>query len=302
MAYHEPRVTRLRHFMDPVHPSSSYGLGILGSVDIDALLREGSATKGKRQHDLAEGLTRTVLPIFIHDEMGRPLHLGSCVLVRLDGRHYAFTAGHVIRDAQRAHLWAAAGNAKLEPLPYATLFSSEAAAGEVGDIDIGIVPLRAGSLGPFAECRFLDDIDDEGTTQHNWIDNFYFVMGYPASHKQSEINYRRKKIHVRSFHLATNPPQSDLYDKEGLDRSLHLLVEFDHNDTVVERKKAVPPNPRGVSGGAILCIARASYAGPLVAIATEHRKHSRILVGTRVRYFVQIARGLAATEPAEIFE
>jgi len=72
--------------------------------------------------------------------------------------------------------------------------------------------------------------------------------------------------------------------------------------TVVERKKAVPPNPRGVSGGAIFCIARASYAGPLVAIATEHRKHSRILVGTRARHFVQIAHGLAATEPAEIFE
>ena len=271
-------------------------------MDIEALLRESSTARGKRQHDLAESLTRTVLPVFIHDEMVRPSHLGSCVLVRLDGRHYAFTAGHVIRNARRAHLWAAAGNAKLEPLPYVTLFSSQAADGEVGDIDIGIVPLQAGSLGPFAQCRFLEDIDAEGTTQHNWVDNFYFAMGYPASHKQSEINHRRKKIHVRSFHLATNPPPNDLYEKEGLDRSLHLLVEFDHNDTVVERKKAVPPKLQGVSGGAILCISRASYTGPLVAIATEHRKHSRILVGTRVRYFVQIARGLTATEPAEIFD
>src|ERR1035437_9517601 len=103
-------------------------------------------------------------------------------------------------------------------------------------------------------------------------------------------------------HRTTNPPPSDLYEKEGLDRSLHLLVEFDRNDTVVERKKVVPPKLQGVSGGAIHCISRASYAGPLVAIATEHRKRSRILVGTRVRYFVQIARGLTATEPEEIFD
>jgi hypothetical protein len=94
------------------------------------------------------------------------------VLVRLDGRHYAFTAGHVIKGAGRAHLWAAAGNAKLEPLPYVTLFSSQAAEGEVGDIDIGIVPLQSGSLGPFAQCRFLEDVDVEGTTLHNWADNF----------------------------------------------------------------------------------------------------------------------------------
>ena len=271
-------------------------------VDIEAFLREGSAARGRRQHDLAQGLTHTVLPVFIHDETGRPSHLGSCVLVRLDGRQYAFTAGHVIRDARRAHLWAPPGHAKLEPLPYVTLLSSQAAETEVGDIDIGIVPLQAGSLGPFAQCRFLEDIDVEGTTLHNWIDNFYFVMGYPASHKQSAINHRRKKIHVRSFHLATNPPPTDLYEKERLDRSRHLIVEYDRKNTLVEGKRVVPPKPQGVSGGAILCIARADYAGPLVAIATEHRKQSRLLVGTRVRYFGQIAREFAATEPAEIFD
>jgi len=132
----------------------------------------------------------------------------------------------------------------------------------VGDIDVGIVPLQSGSLGPFAQCRFLEDIDSEGTTQHNWLDNFYFVMGYPASRKQSEVNHRRKKIHVKAFHLATNPPPSDLHEKEGLDRSLHLLVEFDHKDTVVERKKVVPPKLQGVSGGAILCISRPVTLNP----------------------------------------
>lgn len=271
-------------------------------MEIEAFLRESSVARAKRQHDLAESLTRAVLPVFIHDDTGRPSHLGSCVLVRLDGRHYAFTAGHVIRDARRARLWAAAGNAKLEPLPYVTLFSSQAADGEVGDIDIGIVPLQSVSLGPFAQCQFLEDIDAEGATQHNWIDNFYFVMGYPASRKQSEINHGRKKIHVRSFHLATNPPQGDLHKKEGLDRSLHLLVEFDHNDTVVERRRVVPPKLQGVSGGGIFCISRASHTGPLVAIATEHRKQSCILVGTRVRYFVQIARGLTGTDPRKVFD
>lgn len=271
-------------------------------MDIETILRDSSAARAKRQHDLAESLAQTVLPVFVHDETGRPAHLGSCVLVRLDGRHFAFTAGHVIKDARSAHLWAAAGNAKLEPLPYITQFSSQAEDGELGDIDIGIVPLKSGSLGPFAQCRFLEDVDAEQKVEHQWLENFYFVMGYPASRNQSDTNHRRKKINVKSFHLATNPPPGDLYEKEKLSRTEHLVVDFDHKDTVVERKKVVPPKLQGVSGGGIFCIWRSSNTGPLVAIATEHRKQSRILVGTRVRYFVQVARELTRTEPLEIFE
>jgi hypothetical protein len=186
----------------------------------------------------------------------------------LEGHHYAFTAGHVIKDARSAHLWTAAGNAKLEPLPYITHFSSQAEDGGLGDIDIGIVPLKSSSLGPFGQCQFLEDVDAEGKVEHQWLDNFYFVMGYPASRNQSATNHRRKKINVKSFHLATS----------------------------------TPPKLQGVSGGGIFCIWRSSNTGPLVAIATEHRKQSCTLVGTRVRSFVQVARELARTEPPEIFE
>ena len=271
-------------------------------MDIEALLHDNSRARAKRQHELAETLTQTVLPVFVHDERGRPSHLGSCVFVGLDGRHYAFTAGHVIKDAQSTHLWAAAGNGKLEPLPYITHFSSQAEDGELGDIEIGIVPLKSGSLGPFGEYRFLVDVDETGQVEHRWFENFYFVMGYPASRNQSDTNHRRQKIHVKSFHLATNPPPGDPYQKEKLSRTGHLLVEFDRKDTVVERKKAVPPKLQGVSGGGIFCISRSSNTGPLVAIATEHRKRSSMLVGTRVHYFVQIARELARTGPPEMFE
>lgn len=271
-------------------------------MDLEALLQDSSASRAKRQHDLAESLSQTVLPVFVHDDTGKPAHLGSCVLVGLDGRYYAFTAGHVIKDAGSSHLWAAAGNAQLEPLPYITRFSSQAEDGELGDIDIGIIPLKSGSLGPFAQCRFLQDLDAEGKVEHQWPENFYFVMGYPASRSQSDTNHRRKKISVKSFHLATNPPPRDPYQKEKLSRAEHLAVDFDHKETVVERKKVVPPKLHGVSGGGIFCIRESSYTGPLVAIATEHRKRSCILVGTRVRYFVEVARELARTEPLEIFD
>ena len=137
----------------------------------------------------------------------------------------------------------------------------------MGDIDVGIVPLNSGSLGPFGRCRVFEDLDEAGRAEHMWFDNFYFVMGYPASRSQSDTNHRRQKIHVKSFHLATNPPPGDPYQKEKLSRAEHLLVEFNHKATVVERKRVVPPKLQGVSGGGIFCISRSSNRGPLVAIA-----------------------------------
>jgi hypothetical protein len=258
--------------------------------------------RAQLQHDLAESLNQTVLPVFIDDEKGRPEHWGSCVLVRLDGRHYAFTAGHVVKAVGSSHLWAAAENGKVEPLPYAKLYRRGADGDELGDIDMGIVPLKSGSLGPFARCRFLDDVDAEDKVEHRWSVNFYFVTGYPVSRSQSRIDHRSKRIDVKLFHLATNPPRGDPYEKELLSRAEHLVMEFDHKDTVVEGEKVNPPNLQGVSGGGIFCISRSSNTGPLVAIATEHRKSSRILVGTRVKHFVNFARELAAAQPPEIFE
>jgi len=271
-------------------------------VDIDALLGESSAARAKQQHDLAESLSQSVLPLFVYSETGRPVHFGSCVLVRVNGHHYAFTAGHVIKHAGSAHLWAAAANTKLEPLPYITQFASQAEDGELGDIDIGILPLKSGSLGPFAACRFLEDLDAEGKADHQWFENFYFVIGYPASRSQSDTDHRGKTIHVKIFHLATNPAPGNAYVEEKLSRAEHLLIEFDHRNTVVAQSKVVPPKLQGVSGGGIFCISRTRNIGPLIAIATEHRKRSSILAGTRVRYFVQAARELARTEPMDIFE
>ena len=261
---------------------------------MEAILRDGAAQRAERQHQLADSLSQTVVPVFIHDEAGRPEHLGSCVLVALDGRHYALTAGHVLQDAGAAHVWAAAGNGRLEPLPYTDRFCSRADSGRLGDIDIGLMPLRSDGLGPFAQCKFLSDadLDAKGNAQYQLFSNFYFVMGYPASRNQSEVNHCGKKIKVKSFHLATNPPIEDLFEKEQLSKAEHLVVEFDHKDMEIERKRVTPPKLHGVSGGGIFCISCSNYEGPLVAIATEHRKQSRILVGTRIGYFVDAARQL----------
>jgi hypothetical protein len=53
-----------------------------------------------------------------------------------------------------------------------------------------------------------------------------------------------------------------------------------------------------VSGGGIFHLQdlNVTTTTTLVAIATEHRRHSRIIVGARIEHFMRLARDLIVTE------
>ena len=72
----------------------------------------------------------------------------------------------------------------------------------------------------------------------------------------------------------------------------HILLDFDHKEIRVEGRRAAPPKLQGVSGGGIFHISRKALRGRLVAIATENRQRSRLIVGTRIKHFLAIVRTL----------
>jgi hypothetical protein len=230
-------------------------------VDLAAILENVTAATAKQKQDLAERLTRTVLPLFLQDERKRPRPFASCVLVKVDGRFYAFTAGHVIEEVGASSLWAPALNGKLELLPCTSGFIKRKK-NPLEDLDMGLIPLHAGSLNAFAGYTFLDEtgMDETGKASYALLRNYYMVMGYPASSGQSKVDHPARKLNPRSFQLETNPPDADLYDQEKLDRAKHLLIDFDRDDIRIGGKKVSPPRLDGVSGGGIFCISHGRTA------------------------------------------
>jgi hypothetical protein len=103
-----------------------------------------------------------------------------------------------------------------------------------------------------------------------------------------KVSHARRHINQRSFQLTTSPPGAAAYIQEGISPSDFVLVEFDHKSTVVEGKIVEPPKLQGLSGGAILRFNRHSLVGRLVAIATEHKKSSRYILGTRIKHFLKL--------------
>jgi hypothetical protein len=263
-------------------------------INLQAILDEASARKEEEKRLLTERLQESVVPLFIYRD-GQPDRIGSCVLVGLDSEFYAFTAAHVIRDAGSATLFAPSEGrgGKLQPLPPCTAHLKSS--GGANDLDVGVLALAVCHLGVFQHHVFLAgaeiDQEDQPDDQDD-LRSFYFVLGYSASRTQVKISKTERRIHQQSFRFSTQPVDAAEYLQERMSKSDHILLDFDHNEIRVERKRATPPKLQGVSGGGIFQISRTAMRGPLVAIATENRRRSRLIVGTRIKHFLAMVREL----------
>jgi len=268
-------------------------------IDLQARLNEASPERRL----LAERLQESVVPLFIGGRDG-PDRIGSCVLVRLDSDLFAFTAAHVIRKAASARLFAPSEGrgGKLLPLPTCTahLSSSEIRS----DLDIGVLVLSARELGPFQRRVFLagTQIDQNDQPDEQGLASFYFVLGYSASRTQVKVSKAERHIHQQSFHFATSPVDAAEYLQEKLPKADHVLLDFDHKEIVSGGRRVNPPKLQGVSGGGIFHISRETKQGPLVAICTQNRRNSRLIVGTRIKHFLAMVREVKAKHGSSEWE
>ena len=267
-------------------------------IDLQARLREGAAERERGRQRLAERLQQSVVPLFITDDCPRPRRIGSCVLVRLETEYYAFTAAHVIEEIGSSRVWApsTAAGGKLLSLPGCTAHLSPA--GSL--LDVGVLVLTSDNLGPFQEHVFLGDWDidqDDRPDDRVLGPSFYFVLGYSASRTQVNVSKAEHRIFQKSFHCVTSPVMPAEYVAEDVAEEDHILLDFDHREIMVGGSRADPPRLQGASGGGIFHIARSTMQGPLVAIATQNRRNSRVILGTRIKHFLEMVRKLNSTSP-----
>ena len=266
-------------------------------ADLQCRLEEAKAQGEEKRRQLAERLQRSVLPLFIY-RRGYPGTLGSCVLVRLDSTCYAFTAAHVLRDAGSAPLWfpPRGKGEKFLRLPQSTGLTLLA---DHSGLDVGVLILPASTLSAFEHRVFLtgSEIDEGDQPDETGLASFYYVLGYSGSRTQVKVSPKTRQINQQSFQVSTCIVSAAEYSRENLSQSEHILLDFDHKEIVIKRKRVTPPRLQGVSGGGVFHLSRSTQQGPLVAIATENRRSSRLIVGTRIRHFISAARELGATAP-----
>ncbi len=145
--------------------------------------------------------------------------------------------------------------------------------------------------------RLKGDIPDDRS-----LISYYLVLGYPASRTQVTILNERSEIRQKLFHLRTAPVEAGEYTQEGLPQPDYILLDFDHKEILIGGKPASLPMLQGVSGGGIFHVSELSPQSTLTAIATQNRRQSRLIVGTRLKHFLDAAREIKAAAPSEYLD
>jgi hypothetical protein len=256
--------------------------------------------------DLSDGapetvqIIRSLLPVFTY-ENERPQSLGTCVLVRIEGRSFVLTAAHVIAEAQMSRRrFAVAIGGKLVTLHHDAFVSRPE-----DPSDIGLIPLRDRDAtlfssigGVFLDEEMIDETEEgDGLDVLNMLEHTYFAVGFPASKSYSWVRQREGKIRVKSHTTCATLAPTRSYP-EGLSQDKHILLDYDRREIVVEGRSVTPPTTLGMSGGGIFRFRRRQLDTiRLVGILIEYHKDANVMAGTRASVAMDLGREVVWQHP-----
>lgn len=256
----------------------------------------------------AEVLAQSVLPIFVPDDHDneRPERAGSCVLVGLFGQHFVVTARHVFGPdiRKRQQIFVGKTGSKLIRLRVPGIYTIE---GPPRDgLDVAVMHLGSSEAAERLGFVFIPErsVEKRGDLEPSASKEFV-AFGWPDSHSQFRLNRPGRRIRQNSFLLRTTAATPAVAARIDVDHDEHLVLEFNPEQMSIKGKRHNPPNPRGMSGGAVFRVIDQKLR--LAAILTEHHRTARAIVGVRMSEVLTIAdhivrqeRRAASSAPSEL--
>lgn len=256
-----------------------------------------------RARAASQQLAHSVLPLYRETDGGRPEPFATCTLIEHAGCKFFVTAAHALEDRGDSDIYFAnTASGKIEQVPVNSAYFPVEREQGPKPLDIAVAPVTPRNAGEFDGCRFLaaDDFAVADRPDHsNPALSLYFMVGFSASRSRYRIHAQRRRINQDAFPLTAIPSTPEKYAAGALDEGVHLAIDYDERDINRSGKRVVPPRLQGVSGGGMFRFNGLSNEIKLVAIAVEHRRNERIIVGTRIDVVLGLIDALNAKFSSE---
>lgn len=222
-------------------------------------------------------IRKAVVPV-LSVKKGRPVTVGSAVLIELEGRHFFVTALHVIEDNKPEPLFAFDFDGNLVSLSGEFLTAKT--------FDLAAIPVEQLEGIRFAPERFLSG--QNLRTKPPAGKQYATIVGYPST---KTTILKGNFIDTEMYSMA------DFVRKEENGR---VWVKFDKRRITfpTPRRWLTAPDPYGMSGGAIFAVPvvsvmpDAASEAKLIGIATHWRLHRRLFEGTGVQTLLSFLKGI----------
>lgn len=242
--------------------------------------------------EIASKYIKSVRAIYGSTDKGRPVHIGSCVVIEYRDEKYLITAAHVLDNNKYTALYVSGEFETI--LITGKAFITRAPDGDRKDdiIDFAIIHINDDMLESMGDLHYIT----EGEMELRSISGRYqccLALGYPNS-KNKYKAHRGNSLNESSFvYTAYLEHNADIYQKTGTNPDHHYLLGYSNKHLINESEEIVSSvSAKGVSGGGLFLIERAtdpvcfkpntSSSGKLIGILIEYRKNQRILIYTKL--------------------
>jgi hypothetical protein len=246
-------------------------------------------------------IAAVTMPLYTKQD-GRTLLCGSGVLIQVAEKHFIVSAGHTF-DARRMldlPLWVTdgvVGNGLL-PLGQVVIRSSETSVPyhrTDEPFDIAVCELSSETAAKIAgQKRFLRLIDVDPWDRQD-PRSWYMVFGFPTLLSPPDAN--AQSIGSAAVAFATFLYRDERGPLDAYDAEVGIALDFDSTTVRDDNgSPAIPPHPGGMSGCGIWRLVKAGTDSrawklddvKLVAIEHTLKTGQHVLVGTRIRYALQL--------------
>lgn len=245
-----------------------------------------------------------VRPIYGATGKGDPDHIGSCILLEVDGEHFLLTAAHVLDHNQNTSLYL--GGDELILLQFEALATIAPSGDRDKDhADFAIARLDPETLAKLSGAMFITQ-NDFSPHVGSAEGRVYSCLGYPNS-KNKPKPYNGKNIKpMIGLYTSVGRPSTKL--PMIANDKCHILIDhnakFSRDETGNRVSSIALP---GFSGGAIIdlgFISPDTISSPpqpkLAALLIEAHKNEHVILGTRLATILGAVRQRKPDAPPEI--
>jgi hypothetical protein len=241
----------------------------------------------------------SVRPIYGLLDGRRLTHIGSCLLLEIDGKRVVSTAAHIADNLVATPLFVG-GLVGTRPVLLLGKFRTTTPPGDnrrLDHFDCAYCEISAGDAAALGAVKFLS----ESRTSHNRAppqSRVYTAFGYAVSRNKKSIDRRTRSIanlvSMYTGHVVEVPALAAKLPRSG---EAHLLLNFEKQAYTADGERINAFGPIGLSGGALLDLGdfttpaiyapnsqhRATLSGMLI----EHWEEHQVMVGVKIGYIVR---------------
>lgn len=249
-------------------------------------------------HDKAGTFARRFTrPVYGVDARSLPDHIGTCLLLEVDGAKYVVTAAHVVDHNENTTLYVLGETEPVIMVGPCRLSTPPGGIREKDKIDIAVIRLTPETVDQIGSAEYLtpDKFDCGGFVPSNLC----MALGYPNS-RQKQRNPDQPGLRPKPVSIANLSVPAASKASIGVSDATHVLVKYDRNNAIHENDIVdTGPDPRGMSGGGIWsvvnlrdteAVANGTADPKLVGILIEFRSAQQVFLATRISIVVETIR------------